>query len=251
MRVALCQIEVVSGDREGNFQRITNAVKDAKSKAADLAVLPESCILGWINPDAFELAHPIPGADTARLAELARSFQMAIIVGVDEKCGTQLYDSAVAISSEGDLLAVHRKANVLPQLMDPPYSCGDGQVTVAEFPFGRVGVLICADTFMEESIESARLAGLDLLVVPYGWVAEDVSWPRHGERLEALICKNAQRLGCPVIGVDALGQVEHGRWAGRRYCGGSMAASPDGRALFQLQLAAPHVTVVDLDLRKL
>ena len=92
--VALCQIEVVPGDREGNFARIRTGLQEASAQGADLAVSPESSILGWINPDAHALAHPIPGEDTDRLCKLAREFELGLIIGLDEKDGDALYGSA-------------------------------------------------------------------------------------------------------------------------------------------------------------
>ena len=35
--------------------------KDAKEQGAQIATFPESAILGWENPEAHRLAHPIPG----------------------------------------------------------------------------------------------------------------------------------------------------------------------------------------------
>ena len=51
---ALCQIVCLDGDRQGNFVRIENGLKDAKKADARLACFPETAILGWINPAAHK-----------------------------------------------------------------------------------------------------------------------------------------------------------------------------------------------------
>jgi hypothetical protein len=61
VRLAICQILVIDSDREGNFRRIEYAHEQAAAEHAQIAVFPESSILGWENPDAHRLAEPIPG----------------------------------------------------------------------------------------------------------------------------------------------------------------------------------------------
>ena len=52
MRVAICQILVIDSDREGNFRRIQYGLEQAEAQHAQIAVFPESSILGWENPEA-------------------------------------------------------------------------------------------------------------------------------------------------------------------------------------------------------
>ena len=59
LRVAACQIHV-DGDREAAFARIDAALAEAVAQGADLACFPETCLMGWVNPNAHELADPIP-----------------------------------------------------------------------------------------------------------------------------------------------------------------------------------------------
>lgn len=150
VRIAVCQILAIDGDREGNFRRIEYALQTARSGRADIAAFPESVILGWQNPEAHLLAAQIPGADADRIAALARRYGLMISIGLDEKDGGLLYDSAILVDSAGTLKWKHRKLELLAQLMDPPYTAGivDG-IGVVDTQFGRIGVLICADTFVD------------------------------------------------------------------------------------------------------
>ena len=70
------------------------------------------------------MATPIPGADSDRLAALAQKYGLMISIGVDEKDGDKLYDSAILVDKTGKILWKHRKLNVLAWLMAPPYSEG-------------------------------------------------------------------------------------------------------------------------------
>ena len=120
VRVAVCQILSIDGDREGNFRRVEYALEEARAARADIAAFPESVILGWENPDAHRMAAPIPGADSDRIAALARKYGLMISIGLDEKDGGKLYDSAILVDDTGKILWKHRKLNVLAWLMDPP-----------------------------------------------------------------------------------------------------------------------------------
>src|SRR4051794_4797319 len=103
LHIALCQILVIDGDREGNFRRIEYALEQARAAHADIAAFPESSILGWENPAAHHLATPIPGADSDRIASLARKYGLMIAIGLDEKDGDRLYDSAILVDKTGKL----------------------------------------------------------------------------------------------------------------------------------------------------
>jgi predicted amidohydrolase len=150
----------------------------AESQHADIALFPESSILGSENPEARNLALPIPGGDSDRIAELARKHKIMIAIGLDEKDGSRLYDSAVLVDSSGKILWKHRKINVLPGLMSPPYDPGRLEdIGVAETPLGRIGVLICADTFTDSHLERLRALRPDLLLVPYGWLQKKATGP--------------------------------------------------------------------------
>jgi len=125
VKIAMAQIFCFDGDRAGNFVRIENAIIDAKEQNAEIITFPESSILGWENPVAFQRAFPIPGYDSKKLCELAKKYKIYICVGLDEKDGDKLYDAALLIDDDGNILLKHRKFNVLPELMTPAYSLGN------------------------------------------------------------------------------------------------------------------------------
>ncbi|MBI5085119.1 MAG: carbon-nitrogen hydrolase family protein [Acidobacteria bacterium] len=250
VRVAVCQILVIDGDREGNFRRIEYALETASAGGAHIAAFPESAILGWENPDAHRLAYPIPGSDSDRLAALARKHGVMIAIGLDEKDGDRLYDSAILIDRNGKILWKHRKINVLPELMTPPYSQGEpSAIGVVDTSFGRIGLVICADTFVDAHLDRLRALKPDLMIVPYGWAAKMEEWPEHSKELERLVSRRAVMLACPFVGVDLVGVMSHGPWKGRTYGGASVVADKAGVILHRLRDRDVDVRVVDVRLR--
>ncbi len=248
VRLAVCQILVIDGDREGNFRRIEYALEGAQAQHADIAVFPESSILGWENPDAHRLAEPIPGKDSDRISALARKYSLMIAIGLDEKDGDRLYDSAILVDKNGKLLWKHRKINVLPELMTPPYSQGRPEdIGVVDTEFGRIAVLICADTFTDAFLNRLKSFKPDLALVPYGWAAPDDQWPQHSTVLEELVKKRAAELKCPMAGVDLVGEMTHGPWAGQTYGGSSFVADGNGKILLTARDRDTDLRVIDLE----
>lgn len=247
VRVALAQIFCLDGDREGNFVRLENALQVAQGRKAQIACFPETCLLGWVNPEAHQRAEPIPGRDTERLAALARKYQIALCVGLAEKDGPRLYDAAVFIDRHGTLLLKHRKINVLTHLMNPPYTPGR-EVQAVETEFGRIGLLICADTFRPDLLAQMAALQPDLVLVPYGWAAEKSHWPQHGEKLKQTVVKAARTIGAPVVGTDLVGLITHGPWTGYTYGGQSLVANAQGNVLAVAKDRDADVLVVKVPL---
>lgn len=230
IRIAMCQIVCLDGNRRGNLERIERAVDEAAAAGAQIACLPESAVLGWVNPDAHRRAQPIPGEDSDRLCEIAKRHKMHLCVALDEKAGKGLYDSALLIDDAGRILLKHRKMILLSELMTPPYSAGQ-DVGVVQTRFGRIGVLICADTHEPRILDEMARQKPELVLVPYGYAAPEEAWPEHGKELEHVVTNAAKVLNAPVVGTNLIGQITHGPWAGRTYGGHSVAADRTGKIL--------------------
>ena len=251
VRVAVCQILVIDGDREGNFRRIEYALEQAEAQRAEIAVFPESSILGWENPEAHQLAAPIPGKDSVRIGALAKQHKLMIAIGLDEKDGEKLYDSAILVDKTGKLLWKHRKINVLAELMTPPYSEGKPEdIGVVDTEFGRIGVLICADTFGDGNLKRIQAGKPELLLAPYGWAAKKEEWPEHSKELEKLVRRRSAELQCPMVGVDLVGEMSHGPWQGRTYGGSSFVANRKGEIVLTLRDRDTDLRVIELEIGK-
>ncbi|MHC4586860.1 MAG: carbon-nitrogen hydrolase family protein [Planctomycetota bacterium] len=230
IQIAMAQIFSLDGDRAGNFVRIENAIQEATEEAADIICFPEMAILGWVNPDAHNRACPIPGEDSGRLCELAKKYEIYLCASLAEKDGTKLYDSVVLIDEKGGIVLKHRKINVLTELMNPPYTPGKGVKTV-ETEFGKVGLLICADTHKDGILERMAELKPDLLLVPYGYAEHENNWPEHGKELERVVNEAGRKTGAVVVGTNLVGEITKGPWKGRIFGGHSVAADKNGKTL--------------------
>lgn len=251
IRIAVCQTLCIDGDIEGNLRRIEYAVEAAAQEHADIACLPEAAVLGWVNPAAHHLAEPIPGALSDRIAEMARRHGIMIATGLCEKDGETLYDAAILLDADGEILMKHRKINILAELMDPPYTPGSiDDIGTVETPIGRIDMLVCADVFKEEIVEVAAGQQPDLMLIPFGWAADMGAWPAHGKSLSAWVSSVAVRVHCPVVGTDLVGVISSGPWRGKTYGGQSPVADATGRILGTLRDRDPEVRIFELEIAK-
>ncbi|MFC1793105.1 carbon-nitrogen hydrolase family protein [Planctomycetota bacterium] len=247
IKAAICQIFCLDGDRRGNFVRIENAIREAKDAGVNIACFPETAILGWINPDAHKRAIPIPGEDSNQLCKLARDNDLYLCIGLAEKEGRRLYDSAVLIDNKGNILLKHRKINLLTELMSPPYTPGKN-IGVVETGFGRVGLLICADTHDSKILERMAVLKPDILLIPYGYAAAEDQWPGHGKELEKVVTNTAKKTGAFVIGTNLVGEITKGPWKGRIYGGQSVAAYRTGRVVIVAKDRDRDINIININI---
>lgn len=235
IKIAIAQPSCTDSDLEGNLARIGELVKRAAEEGAKIVFFPETVDLGWVNPDAHKLAGAVPGGKAAEaVCRMASSNGIWIGIGLNEKDGDKLRDTAVLVSSEGEIVLKHRKINLLDWLMDPPYTPGEQQdIGTVQTPFGKVGLLICADSFREELVSELASQKPDLVYIPYGWAAKQDQWPEHSFSLVKRVQKTARAIGAPVIGPNLVGRISKGPWTGYTFEGLSTAADARGMSLVQ------------------
>jgi len=236
VRIAMGQMLVQGGQLENNLARACKMIKSAGDQGCDIIVLPECLDLGWTYPQAGELAHPIPGYCSDRLCHAAKNAAIYVVAGLTEKNDNILYNSAVVISSEGEIILHHRKINELDFALKL-YNIGQ-KLNVCDTQFGKVGLAICADLRPENNPigHSLGLMGTSLLLSPCAWAVR----PNHnnetmpyGQEWIDPYREIAMKYQMTVVGVSNVGMVTGGEWDGWKCIGCSLAIGPDGKVLEQ------------------
>jgi predicted amidohydrolase len=230
-KLGMAQMLVEGGQPEQNLQRATEMIYQAAEQGCAIVVLPECLDLGWTDPAARELAQAIPGPHSDSLAEAARRSGVYIVAGLTERAGERIYNAAVLISPQGDILLKHRKINIM-EIAQNLYTPG-GSLAVAETPLGTIGVNICADNFPNSLVFGHSLArmGAQLLLSPCAWAMppeHDNTQEPYGDLWKTAYTTLTQLYDLTVVGVSNVGWLRGGPWQGYKCIGCSLAVGPGG-----------------------
>src|SRR6266702_2623254 len=114
MRVAVAQIDPKLADKERNLDACLARLDEAVAQGAELLVLPECAIPGYMFESAEEAlpyAEEIPGPSSEALERECRRLGLYAVCGLLERDGDLLRNSAVLIGPEG-LIGTYRKTHL-------------------------------------------------------------------------------------------------------------------------------------------
>ena len=160
-------------DVDAGLARVEAIVADARQRGADLLVLPDASLGGYLASFAAGegTADPPPaldvdGPELARVAAAARD--LVVCLGVCEADGGQRYNSAVCLDGSG-VLGVHRKVH-LPPADREVYAAGDA-FAPCDTPVGRLGLLVDHDKTFPEAARTLAGRGALLVACLCAWPA--------------------------------------------------------------------------------
>jgi predicted amidohydrolase len=228
------QMLVEGGDPGRNLERAVGMIHRAREEGCSVVVLPECLDLGWTHPSARELAQPIPGRYSSMLCDAAASAGVYVAAGLTEGEGDRLYNAAVLISPEGEILRKHRKINELDFAREL-YTTG-GSLAVTETALGTIGLNICADNSPDSLVLGHSLGriGARLLLSPSAWAVpadHDNTKDPYGAMWRESYTALAKQHGMTVVGVSNVGWMTGGAWQGWKCIGCSLAVGPNGTIL--------------------
>lgn len=244
MRIALCQIPV-SSDVPVNLSRVRDALKEAAAGNAELAVFPEAT-MACFGSDLRAAAEPVDGPFCSAVAEACAAAGVGAVVGVFEPSGDgRVYNTAVAYSPSGALVASYRKLHLfdaLGQHESELVAPGSAPV-IADLAGAPVGLQICYDIRFPELTRALAVGGARLVTVSAAWQAGLFKEEHWVTLLRARAIEN-------TVWIAAAGQVpDHGAKPTRAPTGvgRSMLIDPMGVVRHDMGPAA-GVSVVDADL---
>ena len=212
-KVAVIQKPPVLLDRDKTLEQAVASINEAARAGAALLVFPEAYVPGypaWIwrlKPGgdialSGELharlrrnAVDLERQDLRPLQEAASTHGVTVVMGINEIdsrfSGTTLFNSVVVIGPDGALLNRHRKLMPTnPERM--VWGMGDASgLRVVDTPAGRLGSLICWESYMPLARYALYAQGLEIFVNP--------TWD-NGEVCLATFRHIAKEAGCWVIG---------------------------------------------------
>jgi len=258
-----------SPDPARNLEHALEMVRDAARRGARVVCLPELFRTQYFcqREDAalFDLAEPVPGPTSERLAALARELGIVLLASLFEKRARGLYhNTAAVLDADGSLRGIYRKMHI-PD--DPLYyekfyfTPGDLGFRAFSTRCGKLGALVCWDQWYPEGARLTALQGANVLFYPtaIGWHPAEKQEFGRGQHDAWRTIQRAHAIanGVYVAVVnrvghetgDILGNAAPG--PGLEFWGGSFVSDPFGAVIAEASHDREEILLAEVDLAKL
>ena len=188
-RLAVLQMRV-GEDKSANLEKASKMIKEASSRGARAAVLPEIFNSPYQAKRFPDYAEPLGGPTTLLLSELAAQNGIMIVGGSIPERGEDgcIYNTSFVFGSHGELLGRHRKIHLfdidIPGKMTfkESTSLSPGRnLSVFRYDDLCFSVLICYDVRFPELSRLAAMKGAQIIIIPAAF--NRTTGPLHWELL--------------------------------------------------------------------
>lgn len=233
LTVALAQMAPNSEVMEENVERIIKLIDTAANQGAEIISFPELALTPFfaVKNTRYIEEYFISQDDIAIQTIKAKSKEknISVILGYAEKTNRRYYNSAMAISSNGEIAGNYRKMHLPGALIDDGvgnfekiyFAPGDSGCSVINLGIAKVGLQICYDRHFPEGYRALALSGADIIFNLTAASSYGTEW--RADTWELLLRARAFENGVFVAGINKIG-LEYGK----DYFGKSMLISPLG-----------------------
>lgn len=274
VKVGIVQMQSKLFEVEANLARAEKYLERAAGEGAQLVVLPEMFNVGFFfGEELMKVAETLDGQTISWLKEQASRLELHIACSIYERHEGHFYNTMVMVGSDGTLQH-YRKRNPTMQEVAVWRRCDDPGPGIFDTPFGRVGGVICFDSFARETYEGFKNSGVELVVIIACWGAPRPIWHRPDALAARSVMKRwshqasevvprqyVERLKVPAIFINQVGTTRLSIPVPRPYPfqmpeivydfqGRSKAIDAAGNTMVCAQSNAEFCEVVSLDIKK-
>jgi len=249
MKIALCQLNYIVGDIEGNADKILKAYNKSVADGADIALFSELAICGYPPQDLLDYSHFIERCWQAILDLANHTKDTALILGCPINShldlGKKLYNAAIVLY-QGEVKDIFAKT-LLPtyNIFDEyRYFEPNQKFKLYEFKSFKIAITICEDLwdidepklYKSSPMSSLKALGPDLILNLSG---SPFSY-NHIENRRNLLQQNALKYELPVFYVNQIGANTD-----LLFDGGSMFINQDGNICEELAYFSEDYRLID------
>ncbi|HEX3148089.1 MAG TPA: carbon-nitrogen hydrolase [Gemmataceae bacterium] len=226
-----------------NMEKAVAQIHAAAKRGAQIVCLPELFLSPYFcnthDMRLFDLAEPIPGPRTERLAKAAKDAGVVVVASLFEQRMPGLcFNTAVVFDADGSMLGIYRKMHIPhdPLFFEKYYfRPGDQGFKVFATKFGKVGTLVCWDQWFPEGARLTAMKGAEVLVYPtaIGWhprEKQEFGKSQH-DAWETIQRSHAIANGLYVTAINRVGFEPSPAGDGLEFWGASFVADPFGVVL--------------------
>ena len=222
LSIALAQIDLVLGNPAQNFANVCAKISEAKSRSADLVVLPELWSTAYDLEHAEKYASSLTEGMFVKIAQAARENQIAVVGSLMEMRDGWVYNTATCFDSQGMQLGVYRKLHLVPMLDEDKFLASGNDAQIFQAPFGKFALGICYDMRFPELWRHYAVNGAHMAFAPAEWPQRRIAHWR------ALLPARAIENQMFMIGCNRVGTSK-----GETFGGHSMIVNPWGEILVE------------------
>ena len=207
VKVAAISMKARRWEKESNADKMEKLFREAAKTESQIAVITEDALEGLAGTAAFtdynyfsnhpelvnrmvELAEPIDGKYINRFRELAKTLRMCLCFGFAERFDCKVYNTAIFIDYQGKVCGTYRKMHQQPDV--GPLIWHGEKIRAFNTPYGRAGILICADRWNSLVARALVLDGAQVLYIP-----------THGDKTRkennTRVMARARENGVPIV----------------------------------------------------
>ena len=187
-KIAIIQEAPYVLDKARTVEQAANIINTVAAQGAELIVFPEAFIPGypaWIwrlrpggdwgvseelHTRLLRNAIDLSSDDLKPIIAAAKSNKVTVVCGMNERDNensrTTLYNAVVTIDTQGNIANHHRKLMPTnPERMVWGFGDGNG-LNVIDTPVGRIGSLICWESYMPLARYALYAQGIEIYIAP-------------------------------------------------------------------------------------
>lgn len=245
MRLALVQMKM-NNDSETNLRTALSAMEEAAANKADMIFFPELQFTPFfpqyqglnMEQQALEINHPF----VIELRNKSRELGLFLSPNFYLKEKGCNYDASLMIDNTGELLGISKMVHITQSegfYEQEYYTPSDDGFKVYNTPYGKVGIVICFDRHLPESIRTCAALGVELILIP---TANTIGEPMEFFEWEVRV--QAMQSSVFIAMCNRVGEEDNMNFAGQ-----SLVADPIGNTLVKAG-EAEEILYCDIDLKQ-
>lgn len=240
LKLHLIHFDVIYRENKQNQANLIKLIRQAAEDGANIIMAPEMALSGYSFSSRYGIGPHVEEEDGyfLQIVEgLARQFGCYICVGLAAKdSGTGAFFNSAFVAGPDGMECRYRKINGEGRWACPGEA---NQQNIVETPWGKLGILICSDSYFELIPRATVLRGADLLLIP-------ANWPPSGLDPMELWRIRAMENGVHIAACNRTGQD---KTMDCRTCQSGLI-SPEGEVLAQTTSPESTVLVTEIPLHQ-
>jgi predicted amidohydrolase len=220
MKVALCQMNIAWENKEDNYLRVEQQLKEVREKGVKLFLLPEMSFTGFsMNTTVTKEAN---NETINQMREYAVQYHTAIGFGWVKDCGEKSENHYTIVDNEGKIISDYVKIHPFSYSGEDVKFQSGNKIAVFELDNIKFATFICYDLRFPEIFQAASKT-TNTIIVPANWPAS------RSEHWKCLLRARAIENQVYIFAINCVGEV-----GGLRYSGDSCVINPNGEILMEL-----------------